>query len=54
MYDWEAHSNCESENIIYRLFWMFLKGKTKEEAIEEVLKDDKNDSPDNKEKNDND
>lgn len=41
MFDWEAHSNCGSENIIYRLFWMYLKWKTKEEAIEDILEDDK-------------
>lgn len=40
MYDWPAESPCESENIIYRLFWMFIRGKTKEQAID-ALKDDK-------------
>lgn len=45
MFDDEINSSCSSENIIYRLFWMFLKWKTKEEAIEDILKDDKpNDS----------
>lgn len=40
MYDWPAESPCWSENIIYKLFWMFIKGKTKEEALA-ALKDDK-------------
>ena len=40
MFDEEASSQCESENIIYRLFWMFIRGKTKEEALD-ALKDDK-------------
>ena len=40
MFDEEASSQCESENIIYRLFWMFIRGKTKEQALE-TLKDDK-------------
>lgn len=40
MFDEEASSQCESENIIYRLFWMFIRGKTKEQAID-ALKDDK-------------
>lgn len=40
MFDETASSQCEGENIIYRLFWMFIRGKTKEEALE-ALKDDK-------------
>lgn len=45
MYDEEASSQCESENLIYRLFWMFIRGKTKEQALD-ALKDDKPKSED--------
>lgn len=45
MFDETASSQCESENIIYRLFWMFIRGKTKEEALN-ALKDDKPTSED--------
>ena len=45
MYDYPAESPCESENIIYRLFWMYIRGKTREQAID-TLKDDKPKSED--------
>ena len=54
MFDETASSQCESENIIYRLFWMFIRGKTKEEALD-ALKDDKptsEDLPQNNSEND--
>lgn len=40
MFDEKASSPCKSENVIYRLFRSFLKGKTQEEAFD-ILKDDK-------------
>ena len=40
MYDYPAESPCGSENLIYRLYKKFLKGATKEEAIDEILKED--------------
>lgn len=40
MFDEKASSPCESENVIYRLFHSFLKGRTQEEAFD-ALKDDK-------------
>lgn len=43
MYDEEAHSDCESENVMYRLFRFFLMGKKQEEAIKDVLKDESTD-----------
>lgn len=46
MFDETASSQCEGENLIYRLFWKFLKGKTKEEAIKDILKEDKPDKED--------
>lgn len=40
MYDYPAESSCESENFIYRLFRKFTKGATKEEALDEILRED--------------
>ena len=40
MYDYPAESQCGSENLIYRLYKKFLKGATKEEALDEILKED--------------
>jgi len=45
MYDWPAESNCESENVIYRLFRYFLEWKSKPEAFK-ALQDDKPTSED--------
>lgn len=45
MFDETAESQCWSENLIYRLFWMYIKGKTKEQALD-ALKDDKPKSED--------
>lgn len=45
MYDNDIESNCWSENLIYRLYKKFLKGATKEEALDEILREDsKNDT----------
>jgi hypothetical protein len=40
MFDYPAESQCGSENIIYRLFRKFTKGATKEEALDEILRED--------------
>lgn len=40
MFDEEANSPCWSENLIYRLYKKYLKGATKEEAIDDILRED--------------
>lgn len=40
MFDEEASSQCGSENLIYRLYKKYLKGATKKEALDEILKED--------------
>lgn len=40
MFDEDINSNCESENLIYRLYMKFLKGATQEQALNEILKED--------------
>lgn len=40
MFDEEASSQCGSENLIYRLYKKYLKGATKKEALDEILRED--------------
>lgn len=46
MFDEEASSQCGGENLIYRLYKKFLKGATKEEALDEILKEDSQNNTD--------